>query len=1139
MKPIRLSFSGLQSYRERQEIDFVRLCEAGVFGIFGPTGSGKSSILDAMTLALYGKVERASGGTQGIINHAEDSVAVSFTFELSAADGTERYTVERQYKRTGEATIGVTVCRLIRHRAAGDEVVADKQGEVNARIEEILGLSMQDFTRAVVLPQGKFAEFLSLTGKERRNMLQRLFGLEKYGDELMETLSRRLKETDVALKQAVSEQQGLGDASAEALAAAEEALAAARARREESRRQLEHAQHEYALARQLRDLLSERRELERRLEEWNRQAEDVARMEEAKERAERAATARPLLERWEQAEARRRAAEASLREAESRQEAAAARLKSAREERDQAERELTAREAALIAGIEQLRQALEWEDELAQLRGEIGETDSLLAHLSEQIAECSAQIRERHERRERTAEKIERWKRELESVDVSADVRRMLREAETDRQALLYAVRRRREAEAEWHARRRELEQKSERLAQLEQRRRQLAAEAERRYLQLASLTAELAEMEQRLDGWLHRELPAAIERIRSERMDAERKHLALALAQQLREGDPCPVCGSTVHPHKAGSASPQGAPPADGEGAGDASWELALEKLEAHREHVSRLWRDCGQLRSEWTSALAGFPGLPPSAIEAAAGREGVVDDAPFSEEALSGIAAQWVRLKNDGVPLVAASLHTHRLAQEAEREFGAAETEIRLLRTAVEQAEKKAADLKEEAERRERQWLGKYAFDSMERFERELSAVDEKDRAAETLKQRLREGEDELRRASEAASELERRLADVQRRRDQAEAERKALADRIASLREKIVQRTQGRPAQELIGQAEQELHRLRRRVVSAGQHLQEAEREADAVAAAAGAARQTYASAEEAHRLAAEQWNDALRASGFAGAEELKAALTPEETIAEWNRRILEYRDVKQRLELELRKLDRQIDGRSQSEEQWTATEAAYAAAREAAEAAVAEAAKAERHAEDLRERHVRWRQLEARRQELETLVSRLHKLQHVFRGNAFVEFLAEEQLLQVSLAASDRLASLTRRYAIEVDSAGGFVIRDDANGGVRRPVSSLSGGETFLTSLALALALSAQIQLRGKYPLEFFFLDEGFGTLDPELLETVVSALERLHMERMTVGVISHVPELRARLPRRLIVKPAVPGGEGSRVSMESL
>ena len=126
------------------------------------------------------------------------------------------------------------------------------------------------------------------------------------------------------------------------------------------------------------------------------------------------------------------------------------------------------------------------------------------------------------------------------------------------------------------------------------------------------------------------------------------------------------------------------------------------------------------------------------------------------------------------------------------------------------------------------------------------------------------------------------------------------------------------------------------------------------------------------------------------------------------------------------------------------------------------------------------------------------------------------MAEEQLVQVCRAASERLGFLTkRRYALEVDSGGGFVIRDDAGGGVRRPVSTLSGGETFLASLALALALSSQIQLRGKYPLQFFFLDEGFGTLDPELLDTVITALEKLHHETLAVGVISHVPELRAQ------------------------
>nr|MDH3176358.1 SbcC/MukB-like Walker B domain-containing protein [Bacillus pumilus] len=77
---------------------------------------------------------------------------------------------------------------------------------------------------------------------------------------------------------------------------------------------------------------------------------------------------------------------------------------------------------------------------------------------------------------------------------------------------------------------------------------------------------------------------------------------------------------------------------------------------------------------------------------------------------------------------------------------------------------------------------------------------------------------------------------------------------------------------------------------------------------------------------------------------------------------------------------------------------------------------------------------------------------------------------------------------------------------------------------MTSLALALALSAQIQLRGEFPLQFFFLDEGFGTLDQDLLDTVITALEKLQSHNLAVGVISHVEELKMRLPKKLIVHP---------------
>ena len=100
--------------------------------------------------------------------------------------------------------------------------------------------------------------------------------------------------------------------------------------------------------------------------------------------------------------------------------------------------------------------------------------------------------------------------------------------------------------------------------------------------------------------------------------------------------------------------------------------------------------------------------------------------------------------------------------------------------------------------------------------------------------------------------------------------------------------------------------------------------------------------------------------------------------------------------------------------------------------------------------------------------------------------------------------------------------------------RQLAGSLSGGEVFLTSLALALALSSKIQLRGRYPLGFFFLDEGFGSLDAEKLDKVMSALEKLHDRDRMVGVISHVREMKERLPRYLEVVAAGEDGAGSQI-----
>lgn len=159
----------------------------------------------------------------------------------------------------------------------------------------------------------------------------------------------------------------------------------------------------------------------------------------------------------------------------------------------------------------------------------------------------------------------------------------------------------------------------------------------------------------------------------------------------------------------------------------------------------------------------------------------------------------------------------------------------------------------------------------------------------------------------------------------------------------------------------------------------------------------------------------------------------------------------------------------------------------------------------------------------------------RLKKLLEGNKFMEFVAEEYLQNVALNASGRLLSLTEgRYFLRYDK--GFFVGDNFNGGMLRGVYTLSGGETFLVSLSLALALSAEICARSMRPVEFFFLDEGFGTLDERLVDTVMDSLEKLKNEHFAIGIISHVEELKHRINRKLLVEKATEK-RGSRIIAE--
>lgn len=205
MKPIKLSIEGVFSYRTRQEIDFTKLSSEGIFGIFGNTGSGKSSIVEAIIFALYGKIERVSGKQIDLINLQSNKAVIDFEFEVSGKE----YRVVVNLTRTSS---GHSTKKLFYQKQEGQY----RAMEEKISGEQLTGLSYDNFCRVVIIPQGKFQDFLTLTSGERTKMLKEIFpSLKKY--DLSNTLRAMREETEGMQKEKMGQLNSYSEYTIEAL----------------------------------------------------------------------------------------------------------------------------------------------------------------------------------------------------------------------------------------------------------------------------------------------------------------------------------------------------------------------------------------------------------------------------------------------------------------------------------------------------------------------------------------------------------------------------------------------------------------------------------------------------------------------------------------------------------------------------------------------------------------------------------------------------------------------------------------------------------------------------------------------------------------------------------------------------------
>ncbi|NLW92914.1 MAG: hypothetical protein GXY34_15095 [Syntrophomonadaceae bacterium] len=1191
MKPLELRIKGLNSFRDEQVIDFRRLGEYSLFGIFGPTGSGKSSILDAIILALYGVVPRAGSGAAGTINQMEDAAEVAFRFELSTAEGRQEYLIQRRYRRdkNNPDSSHFASGRLTRIAEPEAEVLASKDSELKSMIVELLGLSAQDFTRAVVLPQGRFAEFLALKNRERTDMLERIFSLEQFGERLNRNLKNRLQAAASAMEILNAEMTGIGDASDNALELARSIMEqtgqeAAAAEEEENA-----ARQHYESRRRVWELQEAYQEVLGKLRELQGRSEEITGLRHMADQARRADQTRPFLEAAESlgnaAEAAEREYQA-LKEEEGRQRRETEVLQHQLRTMEQAWQE----EAPQIkARLEKLREILGLEEEsreghrrLACLQAELQSALDHLGQLQEQVNElerlklsCEAEqerlsaikrdlavepllreqisgamgllqlLKQLQKNRINTARNLEEKARELQEAENSLAIldqayealNRQVATARQDSERLRDEIACCMEPQ-EYLRHQTTLEQ----LVQARKLERQIADRIAEMHSKGQARQQEYHELLQQAQA-MEKNMLAAQDTLRElgERYQREQeRHQAVRLAGVLAAGEPCPVCGSLHHPRPATQN-------------GEDHCAVIEAEIKSHQgimKNIESAWSELNIRIGAARSSLESQESLQEEAQQQMAAVLGSIAECQQKlptdmRELDADDARRWIEVKkSEYEQQVKASRKLEQSLVGWERERGRALAEkekqsgiiihSRRLLSEISTGLERAIGEEEELTLRLEEKAGGLDIAALQEHERIIREKDRKTQELEMDWQSLaNQTQKVIRQLDELRGEVSKRMQDVAVKK----AEAGNLEQTLGKLDKQISEATQGLPVYDSIVSLEQRWQEMEQGLADLRHQAQQNDQWLEAALVNLTATRTRSELAAQRCQEAEKNLELALARGHFASAGEARAALVGLEEIVSWEDSIQQFAEEGKRLDDQKIALEESLQGQAVTRQEWEAAGERLAGSARNAKAALESRAIAQDRCRELEGKNRRWREIEQEQLRWQEENNRLQLLQSTLRGKDFVKFIAGEQLRYICRSASLRLQQLSHsRYALELDSENSFVIRDDHNGGLRRSVATLSGGETFLASLALALALSAQIQLRGQYPLEFFFLDEGFGTLDPDLLETVISSLESLRHERFMVGVISHVPELQNRLPRHLQVIPAEPGAAGTQLRM---
>ncbi|WP_368240941.1 AAA family ATPase [Clostridium perfringens] len=1170
MKPIRLEVKGLNSFIDKQVVEFDKLTERGLFGIFGPTGSGKSTILDGITLALYGDIARKSSN---YINTNCDGVYVSYEFQITGNE-VKRYRVDREFKRDNKSGgIRNKSSKIIDITGGVENVLEEKAKAVTSKCEEIIGLKLDDFMRTVVLPQGKFSEFLKLEGKERRNMLERLFNLRKYGDDLSSKLSFEIRKEKDKMNVLEGQLKGYEGISEEALKAKEEEIKeinlSIKSKEEllnKIKKEFEEAEKVWNTQKELYDKRIEEESLVSRSEEIKSFKERVEISNKADKVIVFINNLEDILKEINKEDLKFSELNKKLEELINLREENKLKFEEVAKKKEEKLPDLRLKKEKLLESQKEREilfqikaDGVKLKEACKKIFEDRSKCDTKLNSIEENEKRLNEELKEKEERKEElfiheefknkinsglfilnSYESLDKQFNEIKSEE--AELKRYIKELTEDKEKSEKDLKVKIESLGKTRGKLESLLKETpgdsnsilEKQIKLGEYREKLNKYKEIKNSLEESLKTK-NNFEEKLKGFENqklllekevRELKEYINKVKVE-------ELAHKLRENLVDGECCPVCGSTHHElNKVEKINLDESNQKTTllESKEEKLKELILEfsKIEATLEYENKKIEELnisieevGEVNEERLKSLEEeFNTLKDKIEEFNLKKENLEKNLEKLKEEKNNLENIFNKAEVILCEKIVREKEIASKVKELDKELKLKISELNSIKN-----ELKIEDIKLENEL----ILKKEKEKNL--LEKEIRILRTQLEESNKIKDELREKRDELKENYLSQKSLLDGKVEVYREKERMiKGALKGLIDEALPI-EKI-------DIKGLLEDLQLEIDYIEKAYLNLSEEKEKLEKAFNNMNQEMAVTKERVNSLNLRKENEEKKVNLALEEEGFKTILEVKGGILFKDEKEKLKILIEEYHNnfIKVRANIEL--LIKKLNGKSLTEEEWTRvlqeknnTEKELKEVEEIKIRLVTESESIKKKLEEQRDiLHIKAKQ--------EHKLALLSDLEKLFKGKKFVEFIAANQLKYISIEASKKLKDITNGvYGLEVDENGKFIIRDYKNGGAERDASTLSGGETFLASLALALSLSSQIQLKGTAPLELFFLDEGFGTLDDNLLDVVMSSLERLHHERLSVGIISHVESIKNRVPVKLILTPAEAGIGGSKVKIE--